>query len=389
MLRTCAALAAASLTFGWVFAAEQDNLPDTAKLQGAEIHKIATLPKPHPHRIYVVEPVFPHLVQSKVWIIDGDKQDIVGTLVGGYMSNFALAPDHSQLFVADTYWSLGWRGQRSDLVTFYDPQTLNVTADVMLPKGRFLVVTKKQNADITPDGRYVLSYNLAPATSVSVIDVREKKYKGEVEVPGCGLIFPSAANRFSSVCSDGTLATVQFDASLKAKLNRDGPFFDAENDPVFEHSAFDKKRNVVHFISYDGDVISADLSKEKPTFQPKWSLLGAEDKAQHWRPGGWQMSAVHADSNRLFVLMHEGPKWTHKQAGHEVWVFDLNTHKRISRIQLKDHAISVAVSPDAKPQLYTLTEKPSLITYDAQSGEPVGEIEKLGDSPMLIHVHGS
>jgi methylamine dehydrogenase heavy chain len=363
------------------------TLPESAKLQGAEVHGIATLPKPTPHRVYVAEPVFPHLVQSKVWIIDGDKQDIIGMLTAGYTANFALAPDASQLFVADTYWSLGWRGTRTDLITFYDPQTLKITTDVVLPKGRFLVVPKKQNADVTPDGRYVLSYNLAPATTVSVVDTKEKKYKGEIEIPGCGLIYPSAGNRFSSVCSDGSLATVVFDASLKAKVTRSGQFFDAENDPVFEHSPMDKKRKLVHFISYDGNVVTADLSAEQPKLLPKWSLLTEDDAKEHWRPGGWQVAAVHSDAQQLYVLMHEGPKWTHKQAGHELWVFDLKSRKRANRIKLKDHAISVNVSADGNPQIYTLTEKPSLITYDAKGGV-VGEIERLGDSPQLLHVHG-
>ena len=70
-------------------------------------------------------------------------------------------------------------------------------------------------------------------------------------------------------------------------------------------------------------------------------------------------------------------------------MFDLNTRKRVNRIKLKDHAVTVAVSLDGSPLLYTLTEKPSLITYDAKTGKEVGEIEKLGDSPLLLHVHGS
>jgi methylamine dehydrogenase heavy chain len=99
------------------------------------------------------------------------------------------------------------------------------------------------------------------------------------------------------------------------------------------------------------------------------------------------VAAVHSDAQQLYVLMHEGPKWTHKQAGHELWVFDLKSRKRANRIKLKDHAISVNVSADGNPQIYTLTEKPSLITYDAKGGV-VGEIERLGDSPQLLHVHG-
>lgn len=386
----CAALSAAlAASFPLSRCAAKDDLPDTAKLQGAEVHQVAKLPPAGPHRVYVLEPVLPHLVSSKVWVVDGDKIDVVGMMNAGYCANFALAPDHSQLFTFDTYWSKGYRGDRTDLVTFFDPQTLNITAEVTMPKGRFLVGSKKPNADITPDGRYLLSYNLAPATTVSVIDAKEKRYKGEIEIPGCGLIFPSAGNRFSSVCSDGTLATVSFDASLKAKVVRDGPFFDAEDDPVFEHSAFDKQRQTVYFISYEGNVSPVDLSQEKAKMLPQWSLLTAEDKAEHWRPGGWQMSGFHSAGQRLFVLMHEGARWTHKQAGDEVWVFDVTAKKRVNRIKLKDHAVSLAVSPDLEAtQLYTLTEKPSLVVYSAKTDKDLGAIEPLGISPYLLYVDG-
>jgi methylamine dehydrogenase heavy chain len=368
------------------FADETKSLPEDAKLMG-EQHSIAILSKPHPKRLYVLEPVFPHIVASKVWVIEGDKQEIVGMLSGGYLSNFAIAPDSSQLYLFETYWSKGTRGTRSDFITFFDGQTLDIKADVDLPKGRFLVVPKKQNADITPDGRYLLSYNLAPSTSVSVVDTKEKKYKGDLEIPGCGLVFPSAGNRLSTVCSDGTLLTVKWDAALKTTTHRDGPFFDAENDPVFEHAAFDKKKGRVHWVTYEGNIISADLSKDKPVIGKPWSMLSAEDKAEGWVPGGWQLITMHQPTNRIFVLMHKGPKWTHKQPGEEVWVFDGNTGKRLDRIHLKEHATSLAISQDAEPYLFTQTEKPSVITYNVADGKEVGEM-KFGISPYLLFTAG-
>jgi len=379
-------LAAMAANAPLALADETANLHPDAKLMG-EQHAIARLSKPHPKRLYVLEPVFPHLIASKVWVIDGDRQELVGTMSAGYCANFAVAPDHSQLFTFDTYWSKGTRGTRTDLITFYDSQSLDITAEVELPKGRFLVVPKKQNAEITPDGRYLLSYNLAPSTSVSLIDVKEKKYKGDVELPGCGLVFPTAGNRLSSVCSDGTLLTVKWDESLKSTSNRTKPFFDAENDPVFEHAAFDKKAGKVHWITYEGKVIGADLSKDVPVLGKPWSILSDADKAENWRPGGWQLIATHRPTNRLFVLMHQGARWTHKTPGEEVWVFDATTGKRLSRIHLKEHAISIAVSQDAEPYLFTQTEKPSVVTYNVADGKEVGEMA-FGISPFLMFTDG-
>ncbi len=60
-----------------------------------------------------------------------------------------IARDNSAVYVAETYWSRGSRGDRTDVVTFYDSRTLEVTGEVLLPRGRFLVVTKKYNAGLT------------------------------------------------------------------------------------------------------------------------------------------------------------------------------------------------------------------------------------------------
>lgn len=377
---------ALGFNMAWADDKELKDLPPDAKLMG-EQHTIAVLSKPDPKRIYVLEPIFPVFIASKVWVIDGAKQQVLGMLSGGYAPNMSMAPDHSQLYLAETYWSKGYRGTRSDMITFFDPLTLNITAEVELPKGRFLVVPKKPNSDTSTDGRYIYSYNLAPATTVSVVDAKEKKYKGEIEIPGCGLIFPSAGNRFSTVCSDGTLLTVTFDANLKATTTREPAFFDSENDPVFEHAVLDKKRSHVHFISYEGSIITADLSKPKPQIMPKWSLLTDDDKKESWRPGGWQLMALHKPTQQLYVLMHKGPMWSHKTAGEEVWVFDLKTKKRIARHHLKEHAISVAVSQDADPYFYTQTEKAMLVTYNAKDGKEVGEMA-FGISPYLIYTDG-
>ena len=95
---------------------------------------------------------------------------------------------------------------------------LDVKEDIPLPAGRLLIVSKKYNFDVTPDGRYGFTYNLAPSTAVTVTDLKARKSVGSIGIPGCGLIFAQAANRFSSLCADGSISTVTFDESAKASI---------------------------------------------------------------------------------------------------------------------------------------------------------------------------
>ena len=364
------------------------QLPADAQLRGAEEHTVATLPPPDPNRLYVVDPVFPHLIAAKVYIVDGDKQQVLGMLNAGYTPNMAVAPGHGELYVAETYWSRGTRGTRTDVVTFYDPRTLLPGGEVILPNGRFLVVTKKQDADLTTDGRYLLSFNMAPRTTVSVVDVKARRYVGEIETPGCALLFPSGPTRFSSICTDGALLTATFDATGKATARRSRPFFDPKADPIFEHAGFSKSQGRIYFVSYEGMVHPVDLSGGDPVFGAPWSLLAEADKQEQWRPGGWQVAALHRDKNRLLVLMHKGPRWTHKQAGEEVWVFDVATRRRVGRIHLEHHGISVAVSQDARAKVYTLSEKQSLSIFELDSARALGLMEGFGEFPMVMYVGG-
>ena len=123
---------------------------------------------------------------------------------------------------------------------------------MVLPNGRFLVVSKKHNAGVTPDGRYFLSFNMAPATTVSIIDVKKSRtYLADVETPGCALVFPSAP-RFSMICANGSLRTVSFDEEGEAESVLSQSFFDAQQDPVFEHPAFLTRRSRAYFVSYGG-----------------------------------------------------------------------------------------------------------------------------------------
>ena len=99
-------------------------------------------------------------------------------------------------------------------------------------------------------------------------------------------------------------------------------------------------------------------------------------------------ASYHPGSNRLFVQMHEGGKWSHKQPGQEIWVFDVNSKQRVQRIELEEPALSVMVSQDEQPLLFVLSEAASISIFDATSYEHKGDVGDLGISPYLLYVAG-
>jgi methylamine dehydrogenase heavy chain len=366
-------------------AAAQAQVPEGAALGTQEGHPTRTLPEPQPHWVYILEPVFPHLIASKVWILDGDTLQFKGMANAGYTANLVLGHDKSAFYFTETFWSRGTRGDRVDVVTTYDAKTLNPTGEVVLPAGRFLVVPKKQNAELSTDGRYLFSFNMDPAFGLSLVDLKENRYVGEIATGGCSLAFPTGPTSVATLCPDGSFAHVTFDAQGQAKTENGQPFFDSEADPVFEHAAMSHPAKKAFFVSYDGWVYPIELDGI-PKVGERWKLQAQGDEA--WRPGGWQLAAYHAASDRLFVLMHQGGRWTHKQAGEEVWVYGAASKKRVQRVPLEHHAFSLTVSNDEQPLMFALTETASLQVYDGTSYEHKGTKEGIGISPYLLYTFG-
>ena len=388
MLSAAALLAAGLLATSLAGATERDDLDPGAKLAVSESHVTALLSPTHARRLFVTDVAFPAAEAARTFIVDGTQGTLEGMLPMGYWPNFALSPDGAFLYSADTYFEKHTRGKRSDYVVVRDARTLNVADDIPLPAGRLLIVSKKYDFGVTPDGRYALSFNLAPRTAVSVVDVRARRYVGDIDVPGCGLIFPQAANRFTSVCADGSVLTVTFDEQLKATREHVRKVFDAENDPVFEHSGWDVTHHRLYLVSYSGRVHPLDLADAAAVKLPEWQLASEEERAAGWKPGGWQVTHFHVATQRLYVLMHRGHEWTHKNSGTEVWVFDAPSGRRLQRIALAKPAQSIAVSQDAAPLLYAIPEDPEIQAYEVASGRLLYTLDRLGFSPTLLTVPG-
>jgi methylamine dehydrogenase heavy chain len=386
---TAAGMAASALLLARAAPGEAaDDLAADAKLQLAEPHVTATLSPTDARRLFVLDTAFPAAEAARTYVLDGATGQIEGMFNQAYWPNFAVSPDGSELYAVDSYWEKHTRGKRSDYIVVRDARTLQVSEDIPLPAGRLLIVSKKYNFDVTPDGRYGLTYNLAPQTAVTVTDLKARKSVGTIGIPGCGLIFAQAPNRFSSLCADGAIATVTFDESANATIRRTANVFDAKNDPAFEHSGWDKHHQMLYLVTYHGMVVPVDLAGEQAVRGAAWSLASDAERRAGWRPGGWQVCHFHSSKRRLYVLMHRGHDWTHKNSGTEVWVFEPASGRRIQRVKLPEPAQSIAVSQDEDALLYAIGDDYRIYAFGLATGKLLYKTAPLGFTPQLLTVWG-
>ncbi|MBB2174964.1 amine dehydrogenase large subunit [Gluconacetobacter johannae] len=356
---------------------------DTPVLQ-AEQNDVATLPPVAPHWF------LPATAHTAYTIYDGDAGRILGTVPASSLGNIVLSPDRKVFYVADTIWSRGDHGTRQDLLQEYDARTLKLLREIELPP-RALAVYKKQDFDVSPDGRWGYVFDMSPATAVTVVDLAHASVARTVDIPGCALVFPWKAGGFSSLCGDGSLTNVGYAGGAEAKVTHTKPFFDANNDPIFEQGLVDRATGRALFVSYSGKVYATTLGQD-PVIGAPWSIqqaagqpvagTGVQDLA--WRPGGAQPFAWNRASGHLFVLMHVGTYWTHKAAGTEVWELDPVAHALVRRIDLPEPARGIAVSPDAAPLLYSTAENGKIATIDVRSGAVRRTIEAQAGPMFLV-----
>jgi methylamine dehydrogenase heavy chain len=347
---------------------------------------VQSLPRPaSPHWVWVNDFVFPHMVSGKAMLVDGDSGRFLGELDTGFGSvRVVLAHDGQVIYSPETYFSRGTRGERTDVITLYDPVHLAPLGEIVIPPKRSSNMPMMSNATLTDDGRFLLIYNFTPAQSITVVDTRSRKFVGEVETSGCALSFPTGARSFFSLCADGALLhTVLDDAGRASKSDRTEPLFDVDHDPLTEKGV--RVGDTWYFVSFSGMVYPFKVEQGSLKLQKTWTLLSDAEKAQSWRPGGLQQLAVHAGLNRLYAIMHQGPLETHKDPGREVWVYDLARKGRIQKIAMKNNSGSIQVTRDAHPLLFSIViDSTVLDIYDATTGNLLRSVSDIGTTPTLL-----
>lgn len=359
---------------------------------------------PKPHWTYYFDFQFSNF-NGRFVLMDADNTDFIAHVSAGQMPTLDVAPDGKEIYVTETTYEYGVGGDRHDFVTIYDTTDYATQARIDLPTGKRALMASLRRTTLLKDTRFLAVYNYTPATSLSLVDLAEKRHTQEVQVPGCHLAYPTGRRGVSMLCGDGSLATLHFnEAGELESQERSKPFFDPKSDHLKTNAT--AIGDTWYFISYSGDVYPVDLSGQMPSFKEPWALVDHEKKpagllsaiftmgkSGPWLPGGMQLADTHVARNELYVLVHptlwsEG-KGDHDFPGPEVWVYDVGSKVRTRRIKLRGVGMSIGVTQDDAPLLTVFganieTEAQHFEIYDAVSGKFKREMHEYGDAVLAF-----
>lgn len=362
----------------------------SAQLEPEPFGTILTLPETYPESwVIMQDAAFFHMLDGRFFVMDVALDDSAarfkGMFNGSFIANFTQAETRPEMYVAETFYSRGSRGTRTDVLTIYDKTTLAPIDEVVIPNKRISGMPTDYYLRLIDDEKLALIYNFSPAPSVSVVDLEAREFLNEVPIPGCALIYPMAGRAFSSLCSDGSMLTVQLDENgAQASAERSDVFFEVETDPLTEKPAIID--GVAYFPSFLGGVQPVDFSGSQPEIGQRWSLVDGVDGG--WRPGGIVLAGSDSGGS-LYVLMHpEGYDGSHKDPGTEVWVFDPTEQTRLRRIELALPAITMGLTRGDDPFLLTTNVNLEVDVYSATSGEHLRTLSDFGQETVFM-IHGA
>ena len=377
MKRRVAVLVAAGLLVAGVAAAILER----------ETISVEVLPEAEPHWVWINDVNGYALDSSRALLFDADTGDMLGMIhTGVHNVSFEIAPDRARIYLPETYYPRGTRGDRTDFLIIRDMKTLNVVKEIPIPPKRATGASQRPYSGISDDGRFVYVVNITPAFSMTIVDVEKGEFVGEVETAGCTMLYPTGDRSFASLCANGTVQQVVLDENGKEKRRMASPvFFDPRTDPVREGGARDG--NTWYFAGRKGHVYPVKFDDESARPGERWSLLSNEEREEGWQTGGMGVLAIHEKTDRLFAIVHKTDEaWAHKNPGTHVWVYDLKTRKRIQQIEMDYKTVSIAVSQDDEPLLFAnSTASTAIMVHDARSGEHLRNIE----GPPFLWPHSS
>jgi len=298
------------------------------------------------------------------YIYDASSGEMYGLIsISGHTPAIQPNPARREFYAAASYYSRGSYGDRTDVLTIHDYDNLSPIAEVDIPN-KITSLSYRAYIGLMSEGRYVGVSNMTPAQSVSIVDVENRRFIGEISTPGCALIMPVENNGFLNICGDGTLQLIQLNASgNEANRVRSARFFDVMVDPVYDQPIATADGWLL--ISNHGKAFNVSTSGASINIGDEWSIVSEEDVDETWLPGGRQPFTVHRDFGFLYALMHQGEEYTHHEAGSEIWVIDINTERRIARIELETAGTNVMVTQEAEPKLVVGDKEGGTHVYDA------------------------
>jgi methylamine dehydrogenase heavy chain len=416
MTRMSRTLAASALAAIYLVAASVEDASAEAAIEGDPIGVVLDVPDgPRDHWVWVSDRVLRHSQ-----LFDGDTGRVMGTIDVAWSLSGRLpheSVERNEIYLVESVYARGHRGARTDIVTLYDRKTLAVKGDIEIPPRAAETGAGVALTALLDGGRFLVVYNQTPG-SVSVVDLQERRFVGEIDTAGCACVYPTGSESFGMLCGDGTAVKVEIDGTGKLRrMTRSEKFFDVIADPLTEKGV--RVSNRWLFSSFEGHLHDVDFEGLSPALRDKWSLFTDAERAAGWRIGGVQHLAMHGASGRLYSLVHEGVAGSHKDPGAAIWVYNLAARAKTEELaapslvmpfirpllglevdsiwyRLLSYAVaqfgspgvhSIVVTQDASPLLFVRNEDlGALGVMDATSGAHLRDIEEIGISGSTMAV---
>jgi len=353
---------------------------------------IQTLPATYPPSWFLVhDAAFFHMGDGKVYVIDTAAdtlaEQVKGTFNVALIGNIIQSAKRGEVYATETFHTRGSRGDRMDVLTVFDQQTLAPRGEVILPTGkRFMGMPQRYALLLLENDRWLAVANFSPATSVTLIDLDSREIVGEIPTPGCVLTYPTGKRGFSSLCADGRFLSTELAADgTVAKQTRTDVFFNSDTSPIFERPAV--IGGTAYFPSIAGLVYPVDVSGAVAKVGEPWNLVPEAERAEGWAPSGIGLIDKD-DQGHFYIIMHpESKDGSYQGGGPEVWVFDGAAKKRVRRIALQAWGLSLAVSRGENPVLMVVNPTDmSLEMYEPKTGEFIRTISNFGqETPLMVH----
>lgn len=338
-------------------------------------------------RVYLIDLAINHIADGKAWVLKADDLSMLGTVEMGFLGTLYAAPKGDKLYVASTYFERLTRGKRTDVVSIFDPSTLKVVDEIIIPTKRAMPIEYRPLLQGSSDGKFLFVQNATPATSITVVDLA-KKTSAELPAPGCYGTYPSIkdAKHVSTLCGDGTFGTYALnEAGTEGKRAASDKVFDADKDALFIHG--ETLGENYYFATFNGVIQAFNLDGDKAVQTDKFSI--SEGVEGNWVPGGYQPYAIDHATGTMFILMHaNGAEGSHKNPSEEIWSVDLKAKKVVARTK-SPPLISLTIAQGDKPTLYGINPmEPSVVKFTVNADKGLAEAgsNKVGETATQLEV---
>ncbi len=192
------------------------------------------------------------------FVLDAASTQMLGTLsLTPWTPTFVRSEARNEVYAAEAYYSRLYGGTRNDVLTIYDHANLSPIAEIDLPD-KIASLNFLQYLSLMSDGRLMTVFNMTPAQSVSVVNLEERSFAGEISTPGCALTLAVDELGFLMICGDGTLQLIRLNANgEETKRTRSRSFFKVDKDPVFDQPV--QTASGWQLISFEGLVYEVSV----------------------------------------------------------------------------------------------------------------------------------